>query len=57
MKETLDKEAITEWIRSKMKALGNPPAYSYKVGIYHGLEHVLETIESGKFNVGEGDKE
>ncbi|GIO83500.1 hypothetical protein J25TS5_04320 [Paenibacillus faecis] len=56
MSETLDKEALTEWIRTTMKSMGKPKAYSYRVGVYHGMKRVLEKIESGEFTVGEGEK-
>lgn len=56
MSETLDKEALTEWIRTTMKSMGNPKAYSQQVGFYHGMKHVLKKIESGKFDTREGDK-
>lgn len=39
---------ISEWIRSEMEAMGTPPAFSYQVGIYHGMEKVLKKIESGE---------
>lgn len=57
MSETLDKEATVKWIKETMKSMGTPPAYSYRVGIYHGMEKVLKKIESGKFDTREGDKE
>lgn len=47
----IDKKALTEWIRSAMDAMGTPPAYSYRVGIYHGMEKVLKQVEAGKFDV------
>lgn len=48
---------LADWIKAEMEAMGTPPAYSYQVGIYHGMEKVLKKIESGEFSLGEGDKE
>lgn len=56
MSETLDKEATVKWIRSKMESMGKPPAYSYQMGKYHGMERVLNEIESGKFDTREEKK-
>lgn len=39
---------LIEWIKSEMEAMGAPPAYSYQVGIYHGMERVLKKIENGE---------
>lgn len=49
-------ESLTEWIRSKMESMGKPPAYSYQVGVYHGMEQVLKKIESGEVDTREGEK-
>ncbi|MNJ78653.1 hypothetical protein D3C77_764570 [compost metagenome] len=51
--EVLDKAALVEWIKEWMDAIGTPPAFSYQVGIYHGMQRVLEQIEAGKFDLGE----
>ncbi|WP_199925377.1 hypothetical protein [Paenibacillus bouchesdurhonensis] len=42
---------LAEWIRNEMKSMGTPPAYSYQVGIYHGMEKVLKQIENGEFDL------
>lgn len=50
-------DSLTLWIRNKMKSMGAPPAFSYKVGIYHGMEKVLKKIESSEFPLKGGTKE
>lgn len=50
--EVIDKTALVEWIKDAMDAMGRPSAFSYQVGIYHGMQRVLKQIEAGKFDVG-----
>jgi len=47
----IDKTALCEWIKEWMDAMGTPPAFSYQVGIYHGMQRVLKQVEAGKFDV------
>lgn len=38
-------KTLVDWIKTEMDSLGTPSAYSYKIGIYHGLQKVLKKIE------------
>lgn len=49
--EAISKVALEEWIKSEMNAMGSLQAYSYRVGIYHGMKKVLEKIESKTFDL------
>lgn len=54
----VDRSLLLNWIVTEMEAMGNLEAYSYKVGIYHGMKRVLEKIKDGAFSKeGEGHAE
>jgi NTP pyrophosphatase (non-canonical NTP hydrolase) len=46
----MSQQKLIKWIQTEMDSMGKLEAYSYKVGIYHGMQKVLKEIQSGKFN-------
>ncbi len=57
VKPILDKQLLLAWIENEMESMGPLPAYSYRVGIYHGMKKVLTEIECGQFDyIGEDTK-
>lgn len=46
----MNRQKIESWIESEMSSMGALEAYSYHVGIYHGMQIVLKKIKSGTFD-------